>query len=279
MVPRLLPLLLVAACASKGGEGVRGQGEEEVVLPAAPAGDAWETARKAPWKEILEDLAKADVAYVSGDRAMELAVLDYLFRRGRLHAIALDTFPRTAQKELEEFSFARIDEAELAKTCAIADADRPVLAFARERRIPILGLRLEQEIRDGIRKKGPDGFPLLMDGLSEAQRLSLPALPSATHFEGPNNDPFLSLERKLELAVAADVVVGWYRDMAPEGAQVAVLAATASVAPREGLPDVLFARNGKTYRTLVALDEAVGKSDSSVFAKSYADYVWFLPAK
>lgn len=248
----------MAACASTGGEGARGQGEKEVVVPPAPAGDAWRTARGAPWEDVLEDLGGADVAFVAGNRELELAVLDYLFKRGRLHAIGLDTFPRTAQKALDDFSFGRIDEAELEKRCgALADADRPVFAFARERRLPVLGLGVEAEIHEAI----------VAGTLTEEQRRSLPALPAP----GPGSG--------FDVEVAADVVVRWYRDAAPEGAQVVILAASQRIAPRDGLPERLFARSGKTYRTLVALPGTATAADPAVFARTYADYVWFTGEK
>lgn len=265
MLPRFLPLVLVAACASKGGQGARGQGEVEVVVPPPPTGGAWRTARKAPWKEMLEDLAEADVVFVGGDRGTDLAVLEYLFNRGRLHAIGLETFPRTAQKALDDFSFGRIDEAGLEKRCgAIADADRPVLAFARQKKLPVLGLGVEAEIRAA--------FAGDKVTLTEEQLMSLPALPTT----GPGDTiPVPDLERE----VATDVVARWYRGAAPEGAQVAILAERDRIAPRDGLPERLFARSGKTYRTLVSLPGPADKADGAVFAKSYADYVWFTGDK
>jgi hypothetical protein len=265
MLRRLGPLLLVAACASKGGEGARGQGEKEAVVPPAPEGGAWRTARGASWKEVLEDLAGADVVFVAAGDEMRLAVLQYLFDRGRLHAIGLETFPRTAQASLDDFSFQRIDEAELERRCgAIADADRPVLAFARERRLPVLGLGVEAGILDAVGQGG-------IDALSEEQRRSLPAVhPGEPSAPAPVVDG-------LRMDVAADAVVRWYRDGAPEGAQVAVFSGW--TAPRNLLPERLLARSGKTYRTLVAVPGTAETADPDVFARRYADYVWFTGQK
>ncbi len=268
MLPRFVPLLLVAACASTGGEGARGQGEKEAVVPPAPAGAAWRTARGASWTEVLEDLAGADVVFVaSDDDGMRLAVLQYLFDRGRLHAIGLETFPHTAQGALDDFSFQRIDEAELASRCgAIAAADSPVLAFARERRLPVLGLGVEAEIADAVAMGG-------LEALSEEQRRSLPAVRAAANIAPPD----AAAVDGLWTDVAADALVRWYRGEAPEGAQVAVL--SGRIAPRSRLPERLFARSGKTYRTLVALPGAADGADGAVFASSYADYVWFTGKK
>ncbi len=273
MLRRFVPLALLAACASKGGQGAGGQGDEaDVVVPAAPAGDAWRTARTVGWKEMLDDLAEADVVFVSGSRELDLAVLDYLFNRGRLHAIALDSFPRTAQGSLDDFSFGRIDEAELAARCGgVADADRPVLAFARERALPVLGLGVEDAILDAVSAGG-------LGALSEEQRRSLPAV----HAADPKRDAYPSTEHGpiavgLMLDVAADVIVRWYRGAAPEGAQAAVLL-SAVHAPRS-LPERLHARNGKACRTLAALAGTAETADAAVFANSHADYLWFTGAK
>jgi len=281
---RFLPLFLAAACASKGGQGARGEGEKkvEVVVPQAPQGAAWRTARGVAWKEMLEDLADADVVCLSafadagetgkdvplrsGVSPLDVPVLDYLYKRGRLHAIALDVYPRTAQAVLDDFSFGRIDEAELALACGVRDADRPVLAFARERRLPLLGLGVEPAILQAVEQGG-------LDALSEEQRRSLPAI----HAADPKVDGYPlgrngAMVRGLILDVAADVLVRWYRDAAPEGAQIAVLLAGRQ--PPRSLPERLHARSGKSYLTLVALS-GTAEADDAVFAKSYADYVWF----
>jgi hypothetical protein len=219
---------------------------------------------------VLEDLAGAEVVFVAADDdGLRLAVLQYLFDRGHLHAIGLETFPRTAQPSLDDFSFQRIDEAELEKRCgAIAGPDRPVLAFARERRLPVLGLGVEAQIRDAVATGG-------LGALSEEARRALPA----TKPDAAAGEP--GLVSGLDMDVAADVAVEWYRVTAPEGAQIAILSACdraarrLRIAPRDGLPERLFARSGRTYRTLVAVAGSADAAEGAVFSKSYADYVWF----
>jgi hypothetical protein len=260
MVPRLTALLiLLAACKSGGGEGAGGQGEaEDVVIPAAPAGAAHRTARDVSYADVLHDLAGVDVVFVAAPAEMELSVLGYLHKRGRLHAIGLPGFARTAQPALDDFAFGRIDEAELAARCgAVPEEHRLVLAFARERRLPLLGLGVEEGIARDLAAGG-------VSALREEERQSLPALP-------PGRDTVEGLRHE----VAADVVVRWYRG-APEGAQVLILAGAPWIAPRDRLPERLFGRSGKTYRTLVAVGGTEATADRAIFARSFADYVWLL---
>jgi hypothetical protein len=234
------------------------------VIPPAPEGAACKTARGASWNELLEDLAGADAVFVSGDDRLEIPVLDYLHKRGRLHAIGLGTLPRTAQKALDDYCFARIDVIELEKRCgAIADAGRAVLAFAAERRVPVLALGVEPEILNAVQAGG-------LEALTEEQRHSLPAVRPA---EQPALADLEPLALGLRMDVSVDVVVRWYRDAAPEGAQVAILGA--SSAPPRSLPERLLARIGKSYRTLVAVEGKPETADPAVFSRSYADYVWF----
>jgi hypothetical protein len=213
---------------------------------------------------MLKDLADTDVVFVGGDAGLELPVLDYLYKRGRLHAIGLGMFPRTAQKALDDFCFARIDAAELEKRCgAIGDGVRAVLMFAAERRLPTLALAVEPEILAAVEAGG-------IEALTEEQRRSLPAVRAAD----PNPLSELGpVALGLQMDVPVDVVVGWYRDAAPERAQIAILGAL-SVPPRV-LPERLLARSGKSYRTLVALEGKPEAADPAVFSRSYADYLWF----
>lgn len=288
MVPRVLPLLLLAACASKGGQGVRGQGENDAAVPHAPDGAVQQTARGAKYADVLEDFAHADIVLLAAGDAMRLPVLQFLFERGRLHAIGLESYPRTAQAVLDEFSFGRIDEAALEQRAGpVADADREVLAFAHERRLPVLCLGLEPEIRNAMLSPGPDGGPPLgREGLSEAQKRALPPVPSVVRetFRGPDNGMGVVADvadyvGRVEEEVAADAVVRWYRDAAPEGAQVVILAARERIAPRDRLPGRLSMREGKTCRTLIELPGKAEEADPTVFAGSYADYLWFAGRK
>jgi len=275
MVPRLCALLLAIAACSSTKDAANGEDEAaDVAVPPAPSGEIVRTSRDAPFAEVLEDLAKADAAFVGGrpgdpaHQELQLAVVDYLAQRGRLHAIGLDIFDRGSQAALDEFVFGRIGEDEMRARTGLAQRPdfpyelyRPVLMLARERRLPLLALRVESGIRAAVEKGG-------LDALTPEQRMGLPAIsPSVVGDSG--------LADQLEIEVAADVIVEWWRTKAPGDAQVAVLAAATWVAPRAALPERLFLRAGRPYGTLVALPGKAGDADPARSDRSFADYVWF----
>ena len=279
MVPRLWALLLLfAACKSTGKEPGEGETFVHAAVPPAPSGEVVRTSRGAAFAEVLEDLAEADVVYIAGrpgdpaHHEIQLVILEYLAENGgdecRLHAIGLDIFERGSQAALDDFVYGRIGEAEMLARTGIEqrsdvsfDPYRPVLALARARRLPVLALGVEGGIRAAVASGG-------LDALTPEQRLRLPAIsPTAA-------DPG-DLVRQVEIEVAADVIVEWRRTAAPENAQLVVLAAPARVAPRAALPERLFARTGKQYRTVVARPERKEDADPRLSDRSYADYLWF----
>jgi len=279
MVPRLCALLLlVAACKSTKSGAAGEDSAEPVAVPPAPSGEIRRTSRDAPFAEVLEDLATADVAYVggtAGDPAhhqLQFLVVDYLAKRGRLHAIGLDILDRDAQAALDDFAYGRIDEDEMLARTGLAgrtdipyDLYRPVFVLSRERRLPLIALGVEQPVRVAIENGG-------LDALTPEQRMALPAISPGVVMDSDLMD-------QVEIEVAADAIVEWWRSKAPADAQIAVLAASAWIAPRSALPERAFARAGKSYCTLVAEPGAVADVPSLLSDRFYADYVWYTGGK
>ncbi len=78
--------------------------------------------------------------------------------------------------------------------------------------------------------------------------------------------------------VMADSIVRWFRT-APDNAQMVVCVGGGHIKDRYGIPDRAFARNGKTYKTVVPVTESdKHKVDPKVFALSHADFVWVVKA-
>jgi len=296
MFRRLVALsaLLLAAC---GSSSKKEEESEQPRLPAPmtselPDGKAFVTSRESSFMEMLEELEETDVVYVGGTHAnadhhlLQLRIIEHLAFRGRLHAIGMEMFQRPFQAALDDYVYGRINEEEmLARTeCAQrwphpVEPYRPVLAFARKNRLPVLALGVADEVREAMREGGRDGVP-------EAARQTLPAIDTtlypahrahvrATHAGEADFDRFY-LVRCLEEEVMADVIVTWFRT-APDDGQIIVLAGVDRIANRYGIPDRAHRRDGKSYRTVVPLAVVAEDLDRAKFAKTYADFVWLTP--
>lgn len=284
-------------------------GEEPLYRPpppasALPGGELWRTARAADFAALIEELAEADVVYLGESHtnpdhhAIQLLVIEYLWDRGRLHGIGMEMFQRKFQPALDAYVAGEIDEGEL-----LARTEwkkrwgfdfalyRPILEFARLKRIPVIALNVEREIRMALREHGLEGMP-------QEMRDTLPALDTsradhraylrevyAAHVpEGKEID-----EEKFEkfyLAmclwddVMADTIVRWFRTAPPE-AQMAVVVGAGHVANRYGIPDRAEQRGGKIHKTLVLRETPAdgARPEAALFAQSHADFVWFTPAR
>jgi uncharacterized iron-regulated protein len=288
----------VAACGStKPAAAPMETGNPPLAAGTLPPGTLKRTARDVAFEKMIDDLAKADVVYVgethtdAGHHALQRRVLEHLWTRGRLHAVGMEMFQRPFQPALDDYVFGRIDEEEMLRRTDYAkrwgfpfDLYRGILEFAREKRLPVIALNVEDEIRKEVRASG-------LDGLSDEQRRSLPALDTSNaehraYLEGvyrahlPKDAPMdaekferFYLVMCLWDGVMADGVVRWFRSAPPDG-QILVLAGSGHIANRYGIPGRAFARNGKPYRTLVPVTDG----DREVFAEAYADFVWVMPA-
>jgi len=308
-----IPVLLLAACGSArrqpagiaGASGESGK-DEKAYLPAPtknmlPGGGLHVTARGTKFLSMIEDLAKADVVYLGESHPnpdhhlVQLRVIEYLFDRGRLHAIGMEMFQRRFQPVLDDFIAGRIDEAAM-----LAGTEykkrwgwdyalyRPIIEFARANRIPLVALNVEREITKAVRDGG-------LDALDEAARQSLPAIDLddkehrqflkriyASHpipegkVKGDEDFELFYLSQCLWEDVMADSVVKWSR-VAPANAQIVVLAGRGHIRYRYGIPARVHRRMGKQYRVVVAVEKNVQPFAGRIFDRKYADYVWITP--
>ena len=151
-----------------------------------------------------------------------------------------------------------------AASCQFTSTERPgvatgaILKFAREHRIPLVGLAVEEDLLAVVREKG-------RAGLTEEQRRRLPADSGA--FADDPGDP----ATRLMDDVMADTVVRWM-DASPDTVQLLVLAPASHVAHGRCLPRRSRERAGGKHRTLV-LRTAAQMTDAA-FAERYADFIW-----
>ena len=297
-----LPLLLLAACQSTGAGDRPARAPMEGTAPPpgdVKAGTLHRTSRPVSLAEMLKELEKAAVVYVgethtdADAHALQLKVVEHLAKQGRLHAIGMEMFQRSYQNVLDDYVFGRIGETELLEKTEYKKRwgydyghYRPILELARERRIPVRALNVENEIRGPARQGGLDAVP-------EDLRRTLPAVDTsdAAHRAflwdiykrhlPPGKEPDEKAFENFYLVqclwedVMADSVVRWFRT-APDDAQMVVLVGSGHVANRYGIPARAHRRMGRPYRVVVPVR---GTPDRESFSEGFADFVWVLPAR
>jgi uncharacterized iron-regulated protein len=293
---RLGPFLLFGACAaSPDGEAGKEAGSEPPPLVApVPKGSIHRTARDTDFASMAAELARADVVYVGEKHddpkhhEIQARIVEELWSRGRLHAVGMEMFQRRFQKHLDDYVEGRTGEAEMLERTGWKERwgfdfalYRPILEFARSKRLPVVALNVEDEVRVKMREGGIDAVP------EEARRtLPAPYTEDREHREfvfesyrahlkeGEEPDP-----AKFELFYAgmclwddvmADSVVRWFA-AAPKDAQIVVLAGGGHLANRYGIPGRAFRRNGKPYSIVMPVS---GDPDDADFARRFADFVW-----
>lgn len=130
---------------------------------------------------VLPMLAAARVVYVGeahDDYAHHLEQLEIIRRLHALHpdlAIGMEQFQQPFQQVLDDYVAGRIDERELLRQSEWYDRwrfdyrlYRPILAFARENRIPVIALNVPRELINKVSKSG-------MESLIREERDRLPA--------------------------------------------------------------------------------------------------------
>lgn len=151
----------------------------------APAADprtrAVDTRQLAGMAALLDAIADRRVVFVGEshdryeDHLNQLAVIEGLQRRGKDLAIGMEFFQQPYQSALDDFVSGTIDESQMLRRTQYFDRwhfdyrlYRPILRFARDHKIPVIALNLEEEL---TRRVGDVGI----DGLDPAERARLPA--------------------------------------------------------------------------------------------------------
>ena len=130
--------------------------------------------------EALARLAPARIVLVGehhteqAHHEVQLAVIQALHRSGRKVAIGLEMFRKDAQAELDHWVAGGLDEAAF-KPIYLDNWNfgwplyRPIFAYARQQRLPMVGLNLPREV---TRQVALEGF----DSLSASQKGALPPI-------------------------------------------------------------------------------------------------------
>ncbi|HSB32377.1 MAG TPA: ChaN family lipoprotein, partial [Candidatus Sulfobium mesophilum] len=130
--------------------------------------------------DMIDSAAGKKIIYVgeSHDRfshhTVELDVIKGLYMKDQKLAVGMEMFQRPFQKTLDDYIKGAIDEREFLKNTEYFkrwgfdyNLYKPILDFARTKKIPVVALNLRREITEKVSKGG-------MDSLSEEERKEIP---------------------------------------------------------------------------------------------------------
>ncbi len=136
-----------------------------------------------PFDSLVAELSSKDVVYVGEthtsrpDHLLQMMLIEALHHAHGNLAIGLEMFPRSSQPALDRFindpDFSESDFIRESKYFQVWGYDyrlfRPIFAFARKHKIPLVGLNIERDIVSSVFQNGS------LDSLTEEQRSRLPA--------------------------------------------------------------------------------------------------------
>jgi uncharacterized iron-regulated protein len=228
---------------------------------------------------------------------VELAVIEALVRSGRKVTVALEMFPYTEQKLLDDWSAGRVSEEEFLGPGHWYKSwgynwlyYRDVFLFARDRRLPMVAVNAPREVVSAVRKKG-------FQGLTAEEAAHIPSkidADSREHlrlFKASFDDPSFhaSMDEEGWKAMLAaqctwDATMGFQavKSLSPDDpkAIVVLLVGAGHVQYGLGIERQVRAQWPVPTASLipVAVRDDKGKTIGSVQA-SYANFVWGVPAE
>lgn len=235
--------------------------------------------------EVIEKVASKRIVYVGeahdnfSHHEVQLQVLQGLYRKDPKIAVGMEMFHRPFQKALDDYTSGAIDErtflkrSEYFKRWSIDyNLYKPILDFARAKRLPVIALNLRREIVEKVSKGG-------LDSLSKEEQQEIP---QDLDFSDPSyrerleeafrNHPN-SEAKKFEFFYQAQLL--WDETMAesidvflkknPEFRMV-VIAGSGHLSYGSGIPKRAFRRNG--YEHAIILNDAE-------IEKGIADFIVF----
>lgn len=278
----ILTILLIAAVGAAGGCAVPIR--SDVPAPPSPPGTLIDgrTGAATDVEAMLRDVRTAEVLFIgeqhtsAAHHAVQLKVIEALHRDGVKLAIGMEMFDRSYQPVLDLWSGGGLEEeAFLRRTHWYANwrfdyaLYRDILEFARREHIPVVGLNLPFHLPPKIRVGGIDylsdhekGFlPQEIDADVAAHREFAEKIYARHGFTNSRFEDFYMAQ------------LVWDEVMAETAAAVAseflvILAGNGHIQYRYGIPERLFRRTKKPYRTLYLLP-AGPPVDPAI-----ADYIW-----
>jgi len=227
--------------------------------------------------DMIDGAAGKKIIYVGeyhdrfSHHTVELDVIKGLYMKDQKLAVGMEMFQRPFQKTLDDYIKGAIDEREFLKNTEYFkrwgfdyNLYKPILDFARTKKIPVVALNLRREITEKVSKGG-------MDSLSEEERKEIPQ--QMDFSDGEYRDQLKEVfeqhkstgERDFDFFYESQVL--WDETMAmsideylrknPDHRMV-VIAGGGHVSYGSGIPKRAFRRNGFAY-TIILNDGALVK--------------------
>jgi uncharacterized iron-regulated protein len=220
--------------------------------------------------DVIRDAAEKKIIYVGeyhdqhAHHAVQLQVIKSLSEGQKKVAIGMEMFQRPFQKALDDYIAGDIGEREFLKKTEyfsrwVFDYNlyKPILDYARERKIPVVALNLKREIVDKVSKTGLDSLsdeerkdvPPQMDFSDDAYRERLRAVFAQHRGQNEKNfDNFYQSQILWDETMAMSIDEFMRKN--PEHTMV-VIAGGGHLSYGSGIPKRSFRRNGLPYSIIL----------------------------
>ena len=265
----------------------------KVQLEERPAGLA--VTALTEFDELVDGLSSKRVVYVGEthtsrpDHLLQRMLIEALHSRDQRLAIGMEMFPRSSQPALDRFiEDPNFSEAEFLRESRYWEVwrydyrlFRPIFAYARKHKIPVIGLNIDRDITNSVFKSGG------LDELTEEQKAQLPAqmqldlegygerLKSTYQMHGQDHGGgslagFIQAQALWDETMAESIVS--YLEEHPDDRMV-VLAGNQHTRKDSGIPPRVTARIDVTQASVQNL--ATTRASAAELAKT-TDYVFLL---
>jgi uncharacterized iron-regulated protein len=243
---------------------------------------------------LLDRLSGVRVVYVGEthtsleDHRIQLQILEGLFRKNRDLVLALEMFPRRVQPVLDRFTTGALTEEAFVRDVNWAEVwgypfqlYRPLLAFARDKGLGIIGLNAPRDVVNKIARQGLSS--LRPEERREIAEAFLTADPKhreilAQEFQRHRQEKIKDFEAFYEAQLAwdetmAETLIRTLQTRADRG-QVLVLVGRGHILDGVGMPQAALKRMNHTHKIVVpvSLDYPLRALNPEM-----ADYLWITP--
>ncbi len=223
-----------------------------------------------PLSSIFDDLAKQRVIFVGeqhtdfSNHLNQLKIIKAMVKSGKKVAIGMEMFQEPYQKYLDDFIAGKISEKEMLKKTEYFKRwkynyhlYRPIILYAKKRRLPIVALNIEKEITKKVVREGIDALnaaerervPASIDFSNDRYKEELRKIYSSHSSQNFKNfEEFYYAQLLWDETMAKNIVR--FLEKEPERSMV-VLAGNGHVMFGFGIPDRVERRGIKEYKIVV----------------------------